>query len=67
MEKIYEKKRIILNFKASEREEQVLAMMTILTGHSRSEMLRVLIREGAERRGLHVFGTEKEKVAPDGN
>ena len=60
MERTYEKKNVMLHFKASQREEQTLAAMSILEGRNWSEMMRQLLREGAERRGLAVFG-DREK------
>ncbi len=54
MERSYGKRNVMLHFKASEREEQVLAAMSVLEGRNWSEMLRQCLREAAERRGIGI-------------
>ena len=48
--------RKLINFRASRDERRTLATMARREGLNQSEMLRELIREGAQRRGLAAVG-----------
>lgn len=61
MSKNYEKKKVMLHFKACKREEQLLAKLSILEGQNWSETMCLTLHEAAERRGPFVFKPEKEQ------
>ena len=55
MSKSHNLKSVMVHYKTSEREFELLKRMADMESRNWSEMLRELVREGAERRGLKIL------------
>jgi hypothetical protein len=51
-----EKRREFIHFRVTPKEKQALEVMATYEGRSPSEMMRELLREGVNNRGLKAIG-----------
>ena len=55
-----ERRTVVIHIHLTEKEKAALDMMAESEDISRSEMVRKLIREGLERRGIYILVSKKE-------